>query len=72
MDFFRDSHQFAYSCTEKNGRIFRCLEMKEKEAVMMKKKIQKVFGKLTELDNNLFLHLDLYNVDTFYERLKEK
>ena len=38
----------------------------------MKKKIQKVFGKMNELDNNLFFHIDLYNIDSYHERLKAK
>lgn len=38
----------------------------------MKKKIEKAFGKLTELDNNGFVSLDLKNLDSFYDQVKEK
>ena len=38
----------------------------------MKKKIEKVFGKLTELDNNMNLCLNLYNLDEFHNKIKEK
>lgn len=38
----------------------------------MRKKFEKVFARLTELNSKVFLHLDLYNVDTYEERLKSK
>ena len=48
------------------------MDMIDKELIGNRKKIEKIFGKLTELDNQLFLHVDFYNVDSYHERLKVK
>ena len=44
----------------------------DEQFVVMKKKFEKLFGKVTELNNVCFLHIDLYNIDTYYERFKDK
>lgn len=48
------------------------MDMISQDFVLFRKKLEKVLGKLTELDNQLFLHIDLYNVDTYYERFQNK
>lgn len=56
----------------KKGRVYKCVEMLDPDFVGLKKKVEKIFSKLTELDNTAFLNLDLYNIDSFYERFQDK
>ena len=58
----KPSYDIDFSEVEKDGRCLKLFDMKEKELNLFKKKVQKIFGKMNELDNQLFLHLDLYNV----------
>ena len=67
-----DLGDVEYTGIQQNGRVYRCLSMKDKQMLTMKKKIEKVFGKLTELDNNMNLCLNLYNLDEFHNKIKEK
>ena len=72
LDFLQSDYDKEYSEVLKNGRIYRSLDFKEKDFVLFKKKIQKVFGKMTELDNKLFLHLQLHNVASYHQKLQDK
>lgn len=42
------------------------------EFPIMKKKLEKIFTNVTKLNNKIYLHIDLYNVDGFEKKLKDK